>query len=280
MNARANPACRQRGAALLIALLAVALAAVLATEILERTQRDLARTQAVLAAERAWQFSAGLDGLAREWVRRARETGVGAELLDGRWSQAFEVAGGGVRVRLMDPGGRFNLNVLASPDPELVIAGRQALVRLLRELDLDPALAAEIGGRMRPAGGARPVRLAHPSELERLEGWTPEVRRRLLPFITVLPDPETRLNLNRTSPEVLAAWVDGLDREQATRLLAQAPFASLDQALSAPELARLNNSRLVTRLTTESDWFMVHAQVELDGELRDFHSLMHVAGKR
>ena len=64
---------RQRGAALLIALLAVALAVLLATELVERSQRDVARTTAVVDAERAWQFAEGVEGLARDWIRRQRQ---------------------------------------------------------------------------------------------------------------------------------------------------------------------------------------------------------------
>ncbi len=270
----------QQGAALLIALLTVALAMVLATELLERSQRELARTRAVAESERAWQFATGLEGLARDWVRRARESGVGAELLNGRWSQPFEVAGGMVRARLLDQGGRFNLNAMASADPEQALAATLAFHRLLRELDLDKELSEAVRSSMRPPGASRPTPLAHWSELERLEIWTPAIRERLLPFITILPDAGTRLNLNLAAPQVLAAWIDGLGPEQAAQLTARVPFESLDRALAEPELAQLDKALLARLLSTRSDWFMVHAQVTLDGETRNFYNLMHVPGKR
>ena len=81
----------------LIALLAVALAVLLATELVERSQRDVARTTAVVDAERAWQFAEGVEGLARDWIRRQRQAEPGVRLPDGQWSEPFMVPGGSVR---------------------------------------------------------------------------------------------------------------------------------------------------------------------------------------
>lgn len=270
---------RQRGAALLIALLAVALAVLLATELVERSQRDVARTTAVVDAERAWQFAEGVEGLARDWIRRQREMGSQALLPDGQWSEPFMVPGGSVRGRIFARDGRFNLNALASRDPAAVADARRTLLRLLALLNEAPALGDSIVAMY--GGGAAPAAaLVHLSELNRLESFTPSVRRRLEPYLVMLPAADARINVNRAAPEVLAAAVEGLSIESARSLLARAPFESLDEVVAQPEFGALNKGVVRPRLAVESEWFLVQAQVVLDGVARDYFRLVSASGNR
>lgn len=262
---------RQRGAALLIALLAVALAALLALELVERSQRDVARTTAVINAERAWQFAAGIEGLAGDWIRRQREAGAYASLFDGQWSEPFAVPGGSVRGRMLARDGRFNLNALASRDPAFAAEARRAFSDLLEQLDVDPVLGQDIVSLLASDAEAG---LAHLSELRRLERYTPAARERLRPYLTVLPDPRARINVNRARPEVLAAAIEGLAPEAARSLITRVPFESLEEVLAQPELARLNAAVIRPRLSVQSQWFLVQAQVVLDGTVRDYFRLV------
>ena len=270
---------RQRGAALLIALLAVALAVLLATELIERSQRDVARTTAVVDAERAWQLAEGVEGLARDWIRRQREAGPRAQLPDGRWSEPFPVPGGSVRGRMFARDGRFNLNALASRDPASATDARRTLFRLLELLNVDPVLGERIvamyGGATLPA-----TTRVHLSEFNRLEPFTPEIRRRLEPYLGLLPDADARINVNRALPEVLAATIEGLPIESARSLVARAPFESLDEVTRQPEFAALNAAVIRRRLAVESAWFLVQAQVSLDGVVRDYFRLVGTSGSR
>ena len=270
---------RQRGAALLIALLAVALAVLLATELVERSQRDVARTTAVVDAERAWQFAEGVEGLARDWIRRQRQMGPQARLPDGQWSEPFPVPGGSVRGRLFARDGRFNLNALGSRDPATAADARRTLLRLLALLNVDPAVGDGIVAMYGDAATPAPARL-HLSELNRLESFTPPVRRRLEPYLVMLPATDARINVNRAAPEVLAAFVEGLSIESARSLLARAPFASLDEVMAQPEFAPLSKAAIRPRLAVESDWFLVQAQVVLDGVVRDYFRLVSASGSR
>lgn len=271
---------RQGGAALLIALLVVALAALLATELVERSQRDVARTAAVVDAERAWQFAEGMEGLARDWIRRRREADPRMPLPDGQWSEPFMVPGGAVRGRMFARDGRFNLNALASRDPAVVTAARRALLRLLEMLNVDPALGDSVLALYRVDADAVSVPLAHFSELNRLERFTPELSRRLEPYLVMLPDADARINVNRASPEVLAAIIEGLSIDSARSLAARAPYASLDEVTSQPELAALNAGVITQRLTVRSEWFLVQARVALDDVARDYFRLVGVSGNR
>jgi len=269
---------RQAGAALLIALLTVALASILAISLVERAQRDLARTEALVAAERSWQLAGGMEGLARDWIRQSREAGLAGERLDGQWSTPFPVPGGLVVGRLFDLDGRFNLNALAHRDPARAASAARQLAELLRLLDVDAALAPGIVGLVGRDGGRPPLRLAHVSELNRLQRFTPSARARLLPYLSVLPDPDARLNLNRATPEVLAASIDGLSLEAARAILSRAPFAELEEALGQPEFELVDGAELPLRLSVDSHWFLAQARVRLDATTRDYFRLINASG--
>ena len=271
---------RQRGAALLIALLAVALAVLLATELIERTQRDVARTTAVVDAERAWQFAEGVEGLARDWIRRQRQADPSVQLPDGQWSEPFMVPGGSLRGRIFARDGRFNLNALASRDPTRAASARRTLLGLLALLNVDPALGESILAMYGAGAGAATAPRVHLSELNRLELFTSPVRRRLEPYLAMLPDTDARINVNRALPEVLAAAIEGLSIESARSLLARAPFESLDEVVAQPEFAALNSVAIRRRLAVESEWFLVQAQVVLDGIVRDYFRLVGASGSR
>lgn len=266
---------RQDGAALLIALLAVALAAALAVGLIEDQRGTLARTQALVDAERSWQFASGLEGLAADWIRRARRGEVPDALLDGRWSAPFAVPGGSVRVRLLTRSGRFNVNALADPDPTRAEQARLGLARLLAVLGLDVDLADAVNRLLR--GNGQPLELIHASELRALSGWNPSVEQRLLPFLAVLPDPRSRLDVNTATPEVLHARIPGLSREAAQRVHAQRPYARLQDFRSQPDIAALQLPELDSLVQLGGDWYLAHAEIVLNGRLHEHVRLMSIS---
>src|SRR5690625_5250837 len=101
---------RQRGSALLIALVVAALAALIATELLERARQGLARSEALLATERSWQYASGMTWLAEKMLREALAEDADPAALGGGWSAPFDVPGGMVQGRLQDQQARFNVN--------------------------------------------------------------------------------------------------------------------------------------------------------------------------
>lgn len=256
---------RMRGAALLVTLLIVAAASVMAAELVRRAHLDQSRTLLLADSERAWQLSAGLEALVRARLGRGV---AAADLIEGG-PVTFPVPGGILHGRLEDFSGRFNLNLLAVTDPDRRQHARRALRELLSSAGVDPqrsgALIDELDRRLGSTDGRGIAPLAELSELDRLTAWDEALRARLSAWLTVLPDADTALNINRTSPEVLAAWVEGLSREDAARVLARAPFAAPGDALAAPELTRIRVPAMPGRLATESHWLGLHVLVEQIG---------------
>ena len=288
---------KQHGAALLIALLAVAIASLLAMAMVEHSQRDLARTEALVNAERAWQYASGMHALALDWIEQsehAQAEGL-SRLVDsallGQWSEPLAVPGGTVTGRVLDISGRFNLNLLASSNPEEALAARLALQRLILSLNLDGNLAEEIIAWINSTDSAGYAQnqppylraglpMLHVSELNWLQRYTASVQQRLLPLISTLPASQNRINLNRSSPEVLAAWVDGLTLEQAERVLSAGPYDTLADALQQPELAGLNINTFNRRFGVSSPWFLAQARVTLNNQPQDFFRLISRTGAR
>ncbi|TVS11535.1 MAG: general secretion pathway protein GspK [Wenzhouxiangella sp.] len=289
----------QRGSALLIAVIAVALATVLAIGLIERAQRDLARTEAFLAGERSWQYALGMETLVERLLGRALAEGLDPATLTGSWTEPFEVPGGYVQGRLLDQQGRFNLNALASPDRVVAAGAEASLVRLLEHLALPRSVAAELAEWLTgpDAGAARPGRvgdgwygsqtppyrvpglpLSHVSELRWVRSVDAEVYQRLLPHVTALPETRLSVNVNSTSPEVLGSLVDGLDIEQARRVLADGPFTETAQLAAHPLMAGRLTPEQQVYLGVTSRWFMAQARVVLDGIERDYHRLIHQGG--
>ncbi|MDZ7791973.1 MAG: type II secretion system minor pseudopilin GspK [Xanthomonadales bacterium] len=288
-----SAAGRQRGSALLIALITAALAAVIATVMLERGQRSLARSEALLATERSWQYARGMSIMARRMLEQALAEGADASTLDDTWTAPFDVPGGMVQGRIVDQGALFNLNALAHPDGATANAAREAFGRLLEELGLNPIIADELAdwldGAVMPRPGSAAndwyarqdppyrtagVLLSNTSELRWLRSVDQETWRALAPLVTALPQPELRINVNTARPEVLAAVIDGLDVEQARRVIADGPYSDLVRFAEHPVVAPVIQPDERVRLAIRSRWYLAQARVVVDGVERDYFRLM------
>ncbi|MDX1626095.1 MAG: type II secretion system minor pseudopilin GspK [Wenzhouxiangellaceae bacterium] len=278
MSGASVAGARESGAALLVALAIVAVAAGLAVAMSAGAGRDVERTRALFQSEQSWQLARGLDGLAREWIRANREAGRADTALDGRWSAPFAVPGGQVAGRVFIVDGRLNLNALASRRPEVAAWGRASLARLLASLNLDARLAPGIENFVRRAAADGGPGLVHVTELAGLPELPGAAREALIPHVAALPHPDARLNVNAATPHALAAAVDGLTVSGAAALLARTPYEDLDALMGRPEMSRLDARRARERLGVRAEWFLGQARVTLDGVPRDHFRLIGQAG--
>ena len=286
-NSRRGPAARQRGAALLLALLLVALVATLASGMVWQQWRALQ----VEAAERA-RAQAGwiLDG-ATEWARLiVREDGRtspttdhGAEpwatpLAEARLSTflAAERDGGAdsdfdafLAGAIRDAQARYNLRNLADPTTGQVVPQElQALERLCASLGLGADAAARIAAGLAQAWGpAARAAADRPLPVSRLEhlawlGVEPAVIEALRPHADVLPR-AAPLNVNTASREAIAA-VLGIDAGTAERLVQRRQlraFESLAQIRDElPAAVELSESRVAVG----SSHFVIHGRLRLE----------------
>ncbi|MDT3705525.1 MAG: type II secretion system minor pseudopilin GspK [Thiobacillus sp.] len=230
---------RQRGVAVITAILVVALVASAASFM--AWQQQLWVRQVENLNERAQSRVVALTAL--QWARAAlaqdaRESAV--DHLDEGWAQPLAplpVEGGELAGGVADQQGLFNLN-------SLVRGGRTSASdlalfrRLLELLDLPPDLANAVvdwidpDGEVSYPGGAEdmdylglepPYRAANRAlttvdGLARVKGFDAATLARLRPFVTALPQP-TQVNVNTAPAEVLAAALTGLALDEARALV-------------------------------------------------------------
>jgi general secretion pathway protein K len=272
----------QRGVAVVMAVLVVALATSAATSILwqqslwvrqvenltGRAQADaIARAAASWAATILAEDDPGLDHLGEPWARRMPPFPA----------EQAQVAGA-----MFDEQAKFNVNNLAR---EGGVAPHDfvAFQRLLAALGLPAGLAEAVvdwldadGEVMQPTGAEDPYYLAlEPpyrtagrrvvdlAELARVRGFDPDILARLAPFVTALPE-ETPVNVNTAPAQVLQALVPGLDADEIARVVDQRktrPFQSRDDFLRA--LSRPPSGSIGAQIDVKSRYFSAEATVRL-----------------
>ena len=239
------PRARQRGAAVILALLTVALVAGLAAAAVgdlgvamdqvtgrhdQAQARQLARGAVDWARNVLAEDARGstVDHLGEAWAVQVPPTPV----------EEGELAG-----EIREQSGRINLNNLVQTDgPDL--GEMDQFLRLLAILGVGDSQAIDLRAALldwldadeepRLPGGAesawygaqtpprRPANgpLAAVAELTQVRGFTPELVARLTPFVAALPA-GSRINVNTAPAEVLAAATEGLGLDTARALVAE-----------------------------------------------------------
>src|ERR1039458_4133178 len=239
--ARFAPARRQRGVALIIALILVALATILATKLTFDGFLERRRTMGVLAAEQALHFGMGAEALAADVLLKDAQN-TRQTTLASQWAQPTEPLTitppedpegepiGTLQGALEDMEGRFNLNSLGHmiPDAKLQTPVQdqqplQQFERLLASVGVEPKWAAiardwidadDIPGS--PDGAedqiytsqTPPYRTGNwpmmsPSELMNLPGFGADRYRKIGPYVTALPYATATINSFTRPPIVL-----------------------------------------------------------------------------
>ena len=279
----AHFAKRQRGVALLVALLVVALAAVLIAGLLDRGELTAARTRNELRSAQAQAYAQGLEAYAARVLQQDSDNG-NTDTADDIWSVPMPptpVPGGEITATMTDLDGRFNLNNL-SPNFTQHLDWQNKFVLLLHALKLDPNLAGVVADWMSQtpgsgtgdsfyAGQPVPYRAAkntffHVSELRLLKGVSGDVYAQLAPHVCALP-PGTKINVNTATVPVLMTLDANVTQQMAQALWqdGHARYASIIDVISAvPELQHLaqdpSNFYGVT-----SSYFLARGQITLDG---------------
>lgn len=225
----------QRGVALIMAVLIVALATILAVDVGFKAYLDQRRAATSFALEQAFEVAKGAEAWAADILKEDGTSGTKRDDLTERWATPLPplpIDGGELEGQLQDLQGRFNLNTLIVADQTGKIVTNQPayeqLVRLLELLNLETHWAAKITDWIDPDDnpvnndGAEesiytsqtpPYRTANMpmtrvSELLALPGFGIERYRRLAPHVTALPSNVTMINLCTASPYVLDSMSD------------------------------------------------------------------------
>ena len=263
----------QRGTALIIALLVLAIAAAAATAMVE--SGDL--QQRSLEAERDHEQARWMLRGAMHWARSILAEDARSGSADHRrelWASGLpptDVEVGSLAGEIRDEQALFNLNNLLR-EGKISPPRVAALRRLLEALGRRPELADAIAAAM---DASRP--LADIAELAGMRAMDAETLARLQRYATALPGP-TPVNVNTAPPEVLVAAVEGLTLPEAqalSRRLAIEPVGRLEEF---QPLLRKGLSFNPDDVSVGSRFFSVHGRAKVGGTDLRMQALLQRSG--
>ncbi len=242
---------RQRGVALIIALILVSLATMLAWKVGYQGYLERRRSIGMLAAEQAVQFGMGAEALAADVLSRDMQMNKQTTLA-APWAQATQPLPmtsqsdpdaepiGYLQGSLEDMQGRFNLNnlgrTLANGQPDPVPL--EQFQRLLQSLNLETKWAGLVRDWIDadnvpsiPDGAEDSVYTAQtppyltgnwpmtsPSELMALPGFDLDHYAKIAPYVTALPTANSAINLCTASALVIESLAPNLSGEYSGNL--------------------------------------------------------------
>ena len=286
---------RQRGAALLLAMLTVALVATLASAALWRQWRAIevesserARLQAgwMLSGALDWARlilredarSGAVDHLGEPWAVVLQESRLSSFLaLEGQ--EAADTDAAFLSGAISDAQSRMNITNLVAGG-KLSEPDQLAFARLFERLRVDGAVLERLGDRLLLSQGAAledsasaPLR---PRRLEQLAwlGLSAESLRVLQPHVVLLPA-RTPLNLNTAGIEAIAASIAGLESADARKFVEARDRRPLRSLADAQRLLPAGVAALAPgQFSVASRFFEVRGRLRIDGIVVEESSLL------
>ncbi len=275
---------KQKGVALISAVLVVALVTVLAVNMISRQQIDIRRTGNILNTETAYMYALGIESWGIGILLRDRANNQ-VDALGEDWAMTIppiDVDGGQVVGRIEDMQSRFNLNNLLDKNGELSEPDYNIFRNLLNALGLDPDIADKVfdwidknsdvdrsGAEDYDYLGAQPgyraanTEIVSPSELRLISGIDAETYKALAPYITALPrgiPPEpTKININTAPAPVIQALNQNITLTDAEAFVDSRPDDGYSDISSFKNDIGASNIDAQTeqRLSVNSNYFIL-----------------------
>jgi general secretion pathway protein K len=289
-----TPRSGQRGVALLTAILVVAVATILATNLMWLLTLDQRRTASALASDQGLQYVLSAEGWVGDILQQDLEDSPDSDHLGEAWAAQIEplpIEGGYIYGQITDLQGLFNLNNLVTRRGEADEVMVAQFERLLTILEIDPTLAGAVVDWLDPdiephfPYGAEDdaytrtdpqYRVANgmittPTELMAIQGFDPETYARLAPYVTALPM-GTLLNVNTAPAVILESLSDDIDQTTAESLVEQR--AGIDFPSVQMTFQGLVSEEMLPRLDGVSNHFLLTGEVTIGDTTLRIHSVL------
>ena len=308
MKAHPAPRQKQRGVAVIIALLLTTLAITIVASLFWQqqvqvrsieNQRLQLQKQWILRGALDWaglilredaKYSS-VDTLDEPWAVPLAETRLG-QYVDNSRDDA-DTADATLSGSIADAQARYNLTNLC-PDGKINPAEVEAFAQMLANAHLDPALAQatanmEASAKKKPdanaaipdnQSGPLPMNLTQVDDLLAVPGFTPEMLDKIKDFVIFLPR-ATPINVNTAPAEVLAARIEGLTLADATALVTSRNTASFRQISDFVQLLpaeSLSVSGLAGEADIKTNYFLVNGKVRMNRAELDVQALIERIG--
>jgi general secretion pathway protein K len=299
---------RQRGVALIMAVLIVALATMLAASVSFKGYLDQRRSANTYAMDQGYEVALGGEAWAADSLRRDKQQSSKTDDFTEEWATPIPpipIEGGEFEGQLEDMQGRFNLNSLVTLEGSQLKVDPLAVKRferLLELLELETKWANIIADwidsdiqpnfpdgaedptytGLTPAYRTANMPLTRASELLAIADFGLDRYRKLEPFVTALPL-GTTINLCTASPELLDALVEGrrqftLARDNTTETRKQRCFPSrqdYESGLSNDEKQELVQGKVIDQT---SSYFRSTIWVTIGTTQFTLYSLLYRSG--
>ena len=288
---------KQRGVALITAVVLVAIATVLSVRIGTEAALDRRRAGGLAALNQGWQVALGAEAWAAQILNQ--------DLVDSQLDHLSEVwarpvpplpiDGGSIEGSIEDMQGRFNVNNLVKPDGTTDDVNVERFRRLLLSVEVDPRWAGALADWLDTdtvdtfpdgaedgvySGQTPPYRTANgpittTAELLALPGFSLEDYARLRPHIAALPV-GTRVNVCTATARVLAALVEGGtgfgDAEALQGNRRDHCFPRLDDLRASIDDAEF--AALQASMSENTNWFRITTVVSIGTSQLTLYSLI------
>lgn len=294
---------RQRGVILISALVVTALAAVVAATLFFDTGLAARRSAANFSLEQALQIGQGAEALAAQALSDDTDQ---TDTPQDAWAQPVEPveldAGIVLEARLIDQGGRFNLNSLVNADGTRNENAMKVFTRLLQLAGLDERFADAIADWIDPDTQPGPsgaedgfylsqspphrtgnLAITSLSELLQLPGFNQGMLEILKPLVTALPGSVRSINVCMADGKLLDALFalhedDQLHEEYST--LSAEELAERRQGECYPRRTVLTSGQqaMAAMASERSSWFVLETWVSIGTSQFALYSLMQREG--
>jgi len=214
------------------------------------------------------------DALTEPWAQQLAETRLDQLGETSTLASKATIAGS-----IEDAQARMNLRNLIGLDGKVADRELEALRRLCALLALPGATAdliavAMVESRVPTAGTpgdspttVRPLMLMLPQDLYGVRGLDPQAAAKLVPYVAILLDAPTPINVNTASAEVIAARI-GIPLAAARALVAERErlgyFIDVGNFRNRLPNQGQGGDQDISQIATQSRYFLIRGQVRLD----------------
>ncbi len=299
-NLQPFPAKRQRGVAIITALLIVTIATTVSITIATRLQLDVRRTGNLIAQDQAQFYLLAAEEWSQRILRQDKKDSS-SDSLDESWAielPPIPVDGGSIQGRLTDLHACININALVK-DGAVDTISKTRLAQLFQNLgvagDLTQAITDWIDSDLETSNpnGAEdgyylnlesPYRTANTpllsiSELRLIKGFEDSETYELVkPYLCtfILDGGEMNINVNTASAEVLQSLSANMTAELAADIIErreEEPFNDIKEFTSFAKLGTIIKN--TEKLSTSSDYFLLRTQAIIGQANKIMYSIIY-----
>lgn len=296
--------CSEKGLALIITLLVTTIIVAVITEIVHAVYVHTSFTSSYKDGQRAALLAEGGIELAASVINNIMKD-KGYTMLKAKDTQQVIAADDGVlSLKVEDEQAKFFINSIVLPNGETNTEQYTVFLRLLNGLELKDEFAdtladwIDVNDEPRPMGGETydyynrlsPAYAAKGGGLDTIEeillvkGYTPQIYKKLMPFITVYANEPgnitaaSKININTASKEVIMALSDTISEEMAQGLIDyrdKNPFKDMADIRKVPGFETIGFS-LQGKITVKSSIFRIFARGRVGDGVREIEAVVDI----